>query len=422
MAIMGEDKNNVLVMVQEHIKKVCDAMGMEPAVYEILKEPLRFYEVTFPVKMDNGAVKIVKGYRSQHNDALGPSKGGIRFHPGVYADEVKALSAWMTFKCAIANLPYGGGKGGVVIDTRQLSETELERVSRGYIRAIAPYIGPERDIPAPDMYTNAKIMAWMSDEYCKIVGRHAPGVITGKPIIVGGSLGRSAATGRGVMLTVRELAKVEGFDLKDSQVAIQGFGNVAQYAAVLLYELGCKIVAVSNTSGTIYNAAGLDIPKLIEYVKTQSRNLKNFGGEKEFVEDSKYVLEVDADVVIPAAIENQIDENNAPNIKARYIVEGANGPITPAGEKILIERGIKVVPDVLANAGGVTVSYFEWVQNLQNYYWSEEEVNNKLEVTMTKAFQDVYNMHKKQGVDMRTAAYMVAIDKVARAMKAKGWI
>ncbi|MGI6142922.1 MAG: Glu/Leu/Phe/Val family dehydrogenase [bacterium] len=419
---MGEEKNNVLTGVQEHIKKVCNALGMEPAVYEILKEPLRFYEVTFPVKMDDGSIRMVKGYRSQHNDALGPAKGGVRFFPGVYPDEVKALSAWMTFKCAIANLPYGGGKGGVVIDTRELSEGELERVSRGYIRAIAPYIGPLKDIPAPDMGTNPKIMGWMVDEYCKQVGYHAPGVITGKPIIAGGSLGRGPATGRGIMLTFKRFAEAEGFDPKEVRVAVQGFGNVGRSAALHLHELGCKVVAISDISGTIYNSKGLDVPALARYAEKNPDNLKDAPGEKEVFADTRYSLEVDADVIFPCALENQITEENAPRIKAKYVVEGANGPTTTAGDEILKERGIKLVPDVLANTGGVTVSYFEWVQNLQNYYWTEEEINEKLEINMNKAFDDLYAMHKQHNVDMRTAAYMVAIDKVARAMKAKGWI
>ncbi|MGI6576405.1 MAG: Glu/Leu/Phe/Val family dehydrogenase [bacterium] len=427
---MGEEKN-VLTSVQEHIKKVCDQLQLEPTVYEILKQPLRFHEVNFPVKMDDGSTQIVTGYRAQHNNALGPYKGGVRFFPGVYADEVKALSAWMTIKCAIANLPYGGSKGGVIIDTRKLSEAELERVSRGYIRAIAPFVGPLKDIPAPDMYTNAKIMAWMTDEYCQIVDYHAPGVITGKPVNVGGSIGRTAATGRGAMLIARELAKAEGFDLKDTRIAIQGFGNVGKHAAILLHQLGAKVVAISNISGTIYNKEGLDIPKLVEFVESEAISLgipegdvelDKFPGEKQFNDNSRYVLEVETDIAIPAALENQITEDNVERIKAKYIIEIANGPTTPAADKILNAKGIKLVPDVLANSGGVTVSYFEWVQNLQGYYWTEEEINEKLEINMVKAFEDVYNMHKEKDVDMRTAAYMVAIDKVAKAMKAKGWI
>jgi len=427
---MGEEKN-VLTSVQEHIKKVCDQLQLEPTVYEILKQPLRFHEVNFPVKMDDGSTQIVTGYRAQHNNALGPYKGGVRFFPGVYADEVKALSAWMTIKCAIANLPYGGSKGGVIIDTRKLSEAELERVSRGYIRAIAPFVGPLKDIPAPDMYTNAKIMAWMTDEYCQIVDYHAPGVITGKPVNVGGSIGRTAATGRGAMLIARELAKAEGFDLKDTRIAIQGFGNVGKHAAILLHQLGAKVVAISNISGTIYNKEGLDIPKLVEFVESEAISLgipegdvelDKFPGEKQFNDNSRYVLEVETDIAIPAALENQITEDNVERIKAKYVIEIANGPTTPAADKILNAKGIKLVPDVLANSGGVTVSYFEWVQNLQGYYWTEEEVNEKLEINMVKAFEDVYTMHKEKNVDMRTAAYMVAIDKVAKAMKAKGWV
>ncbi|NLP17737.1 MAG: Glu/Leu/Phe/Val dehydrogenase [Firmicutes bacterium] len=419
---MGGEKNNVLKNVQEHIKKVCDALGTEPIVYEILKEPLRFYEVSFPVRMDDGSIKIIKGYRAHHNDALGPAKGGIRFFQGVYAEEVKALSAWMTFKCAITNLPYGGGKGGVAIDAHKLSEGELERVSREYIRAISPFIGPLKDVPAPDFGTNPKVMGWMADEYSKVVGHHAPGVITGKPIIVGGSVGRGPATGRGIMLTLRNFAEAEGFDPKETRVAIQGFGNVGKSAALHIYELGSKVVAISDISGTIYNNDGLDVKDLAEYAEENPENLKDYPGEKEFFPDTKYALEVDADVVFPCALENQITEENVPRFKAKYVIEGANGPTTPGGDKALAERGIKLVPDVLANTGGVTVSYFEWVQNLQNYYWSEEEVSEKLEVNMTQAFHDVYNMHVERDVDMRTAAYMVAIDKIAQAMKAKGWI
>jgi len=427
---MGEEKN-VLLSAQEHVKNVCDQLDLDPVVYEILKKTQRFHEVNFPVKMDDGSTMIVTGYRSIHNNALGPCKGGVRFHPGVYADEIKALSIWMTIKCAVANLPYGGSKGGVIIDTRKLSVAELERVSRGYMRAIAPFIGTFKDTPGPDMYTDARVMAWMNDEYAQIADTLVPSISTGKPIEIGGSLGRTPATGRGAMLVTRELAKAEGFDLKGSKVAIQGFGNVGKHASLLLHELGVKVVAISNITGSIYNANGLDIPQVAEYVTSEAArlgipegdvDLNGFPGEKEFNEDSRYALEVEADIVIPAAMENQIDDDNVDRIKAKYIVEIANGPTTPSADRTLNENGVKVVPDVLANSGGVTVSYFEWIQGLQNFYWSEEEINERLEAIMVKAFENVYNMHKEKDVNMRTAAYMVAIDKVATAMKLKGWI
>lgn len=412
-----EEKLNVLDVVRDQIKTVCDKLGLEPVVYELLKDPLRFYEVTFPVRMDDGSIRVFKGYRSQHNDALGPTKGGIRFHPDVYADEVKALSMWMTFKCATLGLPYGGAKGGLIVNTKELSEGELERVSRGFIRALAPYVGPEKDIPAPDMYTTPQIMAWMMDEYDKIMGYPNPGMITGKPIAVGGSLGRSSATSRGCLFVAREAARKLGFDVKGSRVVIQGFGNVGGFAAKLFAEAGAKVIAISDTKGCAYDPNGLDIEALEAY-KREHGSVVGFTPSNLSKEE---MFALDCDILVPAAMENQITPEIAASIKAKLVVEAANGPTTPEADKVLNERGILVLPDILANAGGVTVSYFEWVQNLQNYYWTEEEVNAKLEVKMVQAFNDVWAMHEKYAVSMRDAAYMTAIDKVAKAMKLRGW-
>ncbi|MDK2901504.1 MAG: glutamate dehydrogenase [Thermosediminibacterales bacterium] len=410
---------NPFKIVQQQVKMVCDKLGYEDSVYEILKEPEKVLVVSIPVKMDDGSIKTFIGYRSQHSTALGPAKGGVRFHPDVTLDEVKALSTWMTFKCGVVGIPYGGGKGGVVCNPKELSRGELERLSRGFFRAIYPIIGPEKDIPAPDVYTNAQVMAWFVDEYSSLKGYYSPGVVTGKPIRLGGSAGRTEATGRGCMFTIREAAKEIGLDMKGATVAVQGSGNVGGIAAKLIAELGSKIVAMSDSKGGVYNPDGIDPDAVLEH-KAKTGSVLGFPGSQEISNDE--LLELDVDILVPAALENVITSKNAANIKAKIIGEGANGPTTPEADKILYEKGILVIPDILANAGGVTVSYFEWVQNLMNFYWTEEEVNNRLEGIMVRAFKEVYQMHKEHKVNMRDAAYMVSIQRVAEAMKLRGWI
>lgn len=394
-------------------------LELKPGVYEILKEPARVFTVSIPVKMDSGEVRTFIGYRSQHCDVTGPTKGGIRFHPDVNLDEVKALSIWMTIKCNVVGLPYGGGKGGVVCNPKTMSKGEIERLSRGYIRAIAPYIGPHKDIPAPDVYTNAQIMGWMLDEYNVMTGYNSPGVITGKPIVAGGSLGRNEATARGVSFVVREAANSLGIDLEQATAVIQGFGNAGSIAARLLHEYGVKVVGVSDSSGAIYNAEGLD-PLAVAAHKNETGSVTGFPGAAKL--NPEDLLTLECDILVPAALENVITPKNATRIKAKMIAEAANGPTLPEADEILYRRGILVVPDILANAGGVTVSYFEWVQNLQNFYWSEEEVNARLETIMVNAFQNTFEMSQRHNVSMRTGAYMVALDRIAGAMQARGWV
>ena len=415
---MAEELNPFKI-AQEQLDRAAKIMKLDPAVHQILREPMRVLEVTIPVKMDDGSVKVFKGFRVQYNDARGPTKGGIRFHPQETLDTVKALAAWMTWKTSVVDLPYGGAKGGVICNPKEMSEGELERLSRGYIRAIGRFIGPERDIPAPDVYTNPQIMAWMMDEYSKIVGYNAPGVITGKPIEVGGSLGRGDATAKGGMYVLREAAKKIKLDLKKATVAIQGYGNAGQFAHKLVTEMfGSKVVAVSDSKGGIYSENGLDYNKVLEY-KEKTGSVINFPGAKNIT--NAELLELNVDVLIPAALENQITGKNANNIKAKIVLELANGPTTPEADEILYKKGILDIPDFLANAGGVTVSYFEWVQNINGYYWTAEEVYQKLDQKMTKAFWDVMETMEKYKVDPRTAAYIVAVDRVAKAVKIRGW-
>lgn len=411
---------NPFHIAQEQLDTAAHRLNLDPGIHAILREPKRVLEVNFPVKMDDGSVKVFKGFRSQHCDAVGPAKGGIRFHPQVTLDEVKALSMWMTFKCGVVGLPYGGGKGGVVVDPKALSQGELERLSRAYFAAIAQIVGPQTDIPALDVYTNAQIMGWMMDEYSKCSGGVTyPGVITGKPLILGGSLGRNEATARGCLFITREAAKKLGISLAGATVAIQGFGNAGSIAASLLAAEGAKVIAVSDSKGGIYSAQGMD-PKAILDHKKQTGSVAGFPGSQEI--SNAGLLEVECDILIPAALENQITGENAERIKARIIAEAANGPTTPEADKLLYRRGIMVIPDILANAGGVVVSYFEWVQNLMNFYWTEEEVNSRLEQKMTAAFAATYEMSRKHQVDLRTGAYMVSVARVAEAIKARGWV
>lgn len=416
---MSSSNQTALEVAQMQLDAAASYLQLDPRIHSILKEPKRVLEVAIPVKMDDGSIKIFKGYRSQHCDAVGPTKGGIRFHPAVTMDEVKALSIWMTFKCGVIGLPYGGGKGGVVCNPQELSQNELERLSRGYIRAIAQFVGADKDIPAPDVNTNPQIIAWMSDEYNNIKGHNEPGMITGKPISIGGSLGRTAATGRGVAFATREAAGKLGMALENATAVIQGFGNVGSYAARILADMGCKIIAVSDVYGGICNRDGLNLEQLTLHLK-DTGSVVGFPGTTALT--NQELLETKCDILVPCALENQITAANAPAINCRIVTEGANGPTTPEADAILKQRGILVIPDILANAGGVTVSYFEWVQNLSNFYWTEKEVNERLEALMVRAFAEVWDMYQKHDVDMRMAAYMVSINRIAEAAKAKGWV
>lgn len=394
------------------IKKASDILGYENSESEFLEYPERILSVSFPIKMDDGKERIFSGYRVQHSTLRGPAKGGIRYHQSVNIDEVKALAAWMSFKCAVANIPYGGGKGGITLNPAQLSKGELERLTRKFAEMIAPIVGPYTDIPAPDVNTNGEIMAWFMDEYSRLTGAYTPAVVTGKPLPVGGSLGRIDATGRGVMLSAKYICEKKGLNLKGAKAAVQGMGNVGSVSARHLKEQGAVIVAVSDVSGGIYNENGLDLDAVCRHLNTRGNLIKDYSEpELERVSNSELLL-LPVDILIPAALENQINGENAAGIKAKIIVEGANGPITSDADAILEAMGITVVPDILANAGGVIVSYFEWVQNLQNYYWEEDEVNKKLELKMSRAFNGVYDTAKQKNVSLRMGAYCVAISRI----------
>ncbi len=412
------------------LEKAADVLGLESEIIGVLSSPERSLIVSIPVRMDDGKTRVFMGYRVQHNMSRGPAKGGIRYHPSVCLDEVKSLALWMSIKNSVVGIPYGGGKGGIACNPKELSEGELERLTRGYAAAIANFVGPDRDIPAPDVGTNSQVMGWFVDEYCKIAGKCLQGVITAKPLSIGGSRGRETATGRGAFFATLEAAKTFDIPLKGLSVSIQGYGNVAQPIARYLYEVGCKIVAVSDSKGGAYNPEGMHPIKLADF-KAKTRSVKGFPDSEEITTSDP--VTVDCDILIPAALENQITQKNVDDVKARMIVEEANGPTTPEADKILHERGIIVVPDVLANAGGVTVSYFEWVQNRMGYYWSDEEVDARLNHIMTSAFKDVYQTAKQHEVDtsftarekqlhLRTAAYVTAVKRIVDAMQALGRI
>ncbi|WP_019122936.1 Glu/Leu/Phe/Val family dehydrogenase [Brevibacillus massiliensis] len=417
-AVKQQESLNLLTSTQTVIKEALEKLGYQESMYELLKEPLRVLTVRIPVRMDNGEVKVFTGYRAQHNDAVGPTKGGIRFHPDVTEDEVKALSIWMSLKAGIVDLPYGGGKGGIICDPREMSFRELERLSRGYVRAISQIVGPTKDIPAPDVFTNSQIMAWMLDEYSSIREFDSPGFITGKPIALGGSHGRETATAKGVTICIREALKRRGIALEGARVIVQGFGNAGSYLSKFMHDAGAKVVGISDAYGALYDPNGLDIDYLLDRRDSFGTVTKLFTNTI----TNKELLESECDILVPAAIENQITKENAHNIKAQIVCEAANGPTTLEATKILTERGILLVPDVLASSGGVTVSYFEWVQNNQGYYWTEEEIESKLEQVLVKAFENVYSTAQTRRVDMRLAAYMVGVRKMAEASRFRGWV
>jgi glutamate dehydrogenase len=411
-------KDDILTSTQKIIREALEKLGYSDEVYELLKEPLRTLTVKIPVRMDDGKVKVFTGYRVQHNDSVGPTKGGVRFHPNVTESEIKALAIWMSLKCGIVNVPYGGGKGAIICDPRTMSIRELEALSRGYVRAISQIVGPTKDIPAPDVFTNSQIMAWMMDEYSKIDQFNSPGFITGKPLVLGGSHGRDSATAKGVTICIREAAKKRRIDLKGARVVVQGFGNAGGYLSKFMHDAGAKVIGISDAHGALYDPDGLDIDYLLDRrdsFGTVTNLFKNTITNKE-------LLELDCDILVPAAISNQITKENAHNIKADIIVEAANGPTTSEATAILTERGKLIVPDVLASAGGVTVSYFEWVQNNQGYYWTEEEVAEKLEEIMVRSFENIYNTAQTRKIDMRLAAYMVGVRNMAEACRFRGWV
>lgn len=407
-------------MAQNQFLKAAKLIELDPNIGNFLLWPQKSLVVHFPVVMDDGKVEIFEGFRVQHNTARGPAKGGIRYHPETNLDEVSSLAFWMTWKCAVVNLPYGGGKGGVKVDPSKLSEKELEKLSRRFFSEIQMMVGPTKDIPAPDVNTNAKIMAWYMDTYSMNVGQTTLGVVTGKPLDLGGSEGRPEATGRGVAITTSEACNVKGIDISKARVAVQGFGNVGSYSAkILSEEYGAKIVAISDISGGIYNEDGFDIDELIEYRNQNGGVIKGY--PKGTPISNEELLTLDVDILIPAALENAITEKIAKDVKAKIIIEGANGPTTEEAEKILIEKDILLVPDILANAGGVTVSYFEWVQDLQSYFWDIEDIRKELTKIMKRSFSQVFATKEKFNTDMRTAAYIVAIERVASAVKKRGF-
>jgi glutamate dehydrogenase (NAD(P)+) len=399
------------------LDEVAELMGLSPSVHATLRAPKRALIVSVPFRLDDGTVKVCEGYRVHHNVTRGPAKGGLRYHPAVGLDEMKALAMWMTWKCAIVNIPFGGAKGGIAVDPKELSRAELERMTRRYASEILPLIGPERDIPAPDMNTNEEIMSWIMDTYSMNQGYSVPGVVTGKPVAIGGSRGRSGATARGVMYMLFSALKTLGLGVEEVSVAIQGYGKVGGFAAQLLHDAGCRVVAVSDVEGGLYREGGLD-PEAINRHKREAGTVVGFPGADAISNDE--LLEIDSDVLIPAAIEGVISVKNADKVRARVICEAANGPITFEADKILGERGVFVVPDILANAGGVTVSYFEWVQDIQAYFWSEDEVNDRLRQIMERSYVEVHSLSKAKDLTMRQAAHWIGVGRVSEAHLTRG--
>jgi len=401
----------------EQLEHVAELLMLDDGLRKMLLKPKRELTVHFPVHMDNGDIEVFTGYRVQHNIVRGPAKGGLRYHPDVTLDEVKALAMWMTWKCAIVGLPFGGAKGGVICNPKKMSASELERLTRRYTTEISILIGPESDIPAPDVYTNPQVMSWIMDTYSMHAGYSVPAVVTGKPLAIGGSEGRTEATGRGCMITALEAVRNLGLSLDGLSVAVQGFGNVGAIAARLLYRKGCKIIAASDSQSGVYNKNGLDINRL-EIYKQKTGSLSGFADADPVTNDE--LLSLQCDVLIPAALENQITEKNADKITARILVEGANGPTTPEADRILHDKGVFLVPDVLANAGGVTVSYFEWVQDMQSFFWKESEINRRLEEILISSFANVLAIANERKTDMRTAAYILAVKRVVEATRNRG--
>lgn len=411
------DENKPLDMHDLQFDIAAEHINIAPWILEKIKKPRREFTVVFPIRYDDGRIEHLTGYRVQHNTLRGPAKGGIRYHPLVDLDEVRALAGWMTWKCAVVNVPFGGAKGGVKCDPLKMSKYEVERITRRYIWEISPIIGPDSDIPAPDVNTNPQVMAWIVDTYSVFKGYTCPSIVTGKPIEIGGSLGRLKATSRGILFVLREAAKALNFELSNSKVVIQGFGNVGYHFAELIKEFGTRVIAVSDVNGGILNENGLDIAKVFEH--SQKTGSVIHYSESTDISNAE-LLELPCDVLVPAAIEGQITRFNADNIRAKIIIEGANGPTSPFADEILDDKGVYVIPDILANAGGVTVSYFEWVQNVQKLFWTEDDVNQRLDQIMTRAFKEVYSLSKREKVNMRTAAYMLAIERVGRAKELRG--
>lgn len=409
---------NPFEVALKQLDEAAKLIKLDKGLHQVLASPKRVLTVSLPVKMDKGEIRVFTGYRSQHNDARGPYKGGIRYHPQVTIDEVKALSMWMTWKCAVADIPYGGGKGGIICNPKEMSDGELERMTRRYAYAIADIIGPHTDIPAPDVYTGGKEMAWIMDTYSALKGNFVqPEIITGKPIAIGGSLGRNEATGRGLGFTVREAAKKLKINMKTATVAVEGFGNAGQFASQFVEEQGAKVIAASDSRSGVYNKAGMEVAALRKH-KERTGSVAGFPGAKSM--SNEELLETECTILIPAALENQITGKNAGKVKAKIMAEAANGPTTPEADDILYRNKIMIIPDILANGGGVTVSYFEWLQNLRRDYWTEAEVNERLDRNITKAFLDVYDTHEKYSVNMRKASTVLAVNRVVEAVKIRG--
>lgn len=413
-----KEQLGVLTSTRAVVKDALDRLGYPNEVYELLKDSMRILKVRIPVKMDDGSTKVYTGFRAQHNNAVGPTKGGVRFHPDVTETEVNALAIWMSLKSGIMDLPYGGGKGGIICDPREMSFRELEGLSRGYVRAISQFVGPTKDIPSPDIFTNSQIMAWMMDEYSHIDELNSPGFITGKPIALGGSHGRETATARGVTICINEAAKKKGIKLNKARVVVQGFGNAGSFLAKFLHDAGAKVIGISDTYGALHDPEGLDIDYLLDRRDSFGTVTKLFN----HTITNQELLELDCDILVPAAIPNQITVENAHKIKASIVVEAANGPTTMEATKILTKKNILLIPDVMASSGGITVSYFEGVQNNQGYYWPEEEVNEKLEAAMLKSFNMIYDISQTRRIDMRLAAYMIGVRKMAEASRFRGWV
>ena len=414
---MTQENLNPFEISQQQIQTAAQILKLPQDLTEVLKRPKRQLIVSIPIEMEDGSIRVFEGYRVQHNIARGPAKGGIRYHPNVTLDEVKALASWMTWKCATVNIPYGGGKGGIICDPKSMSKRELERLTRRYTSEIILIIGPDQDIPAPDVYTDSQTMAWIMDTYSMTKGYSCLGVVTGKPVSLGGSLGRNEATAKGCFFVTQEAARAKGIPLADATAAVQGFGNAGAILARFYHEAGMKVIAVSDTTGGIYNRNGLNIPAVLEQ-KERTGKLKGYPEAEPIHNDQ--LLELDCTVLAPSALENVITLENADRIRAKIIAEAANGPTTPGADRVLYDKGIFVLPDILANAGGVTVSYFEWVQDMQGFFWDEDNVNQQLQRIMTHAFHDVYTTSQKFKVDMRTAAYILAIDRVASATRVRG--